>query len=325
MRIICLIPVLLFAMFQTSFSQGVPVVVVQKKGAATDTVLLGRTDTALRLQVKGAAAGSEYQIPLDDVSEVRFAMPASLAQAQEALNQNQWEKAATIIRPVVVPTLPYLDLPNNNGLPLAMVLADTLRRANKLEDALFFYDKLRLLPRSAESQRAALWAASCHSALNRSEQASKILQTMDAPKRDSELFAQYQIVRAQVRMAGKDYLAALDDLSQALAFSRMESELYPDAMFLTAQCYEALAATNAVSTRIVQLTLPATNRVSATAAAAAITNAPQSLTANSNYVIVAQSIYQEIVTKFPNTPAALKSQPKLPPPVATEKKKTESN
>lgn len=322
MKPFCLITALLLSMFSASLGQGVPVIVVQKKGASAETALLGRTDSALRLQVKGAAAGSEYQISLDDVSEVRFVFPASLAQAQEALNQNQWERAATIMRPVVVPLLPYLDLPNNNGVSLAMVLADTLRAANKLEDALLFYDKMRMLPRTTEAQRAAIWAASCHASLNRSEPALRILQTMEAPKRDSELFAQYQTVRAQVKMAGKDYLSALDDLSQALAFSRMESELYPDAMFLTAQCYEALAVTNVFSTRLVQWTLPSTNRVTT---AAATTNVLQSLTANSNYVTVAQSIYRDIVTRFPNTPAAQKSQPKLPPPSATDAKKPESN
>jgi hypothetical protein len=125
-----------------------------------------------------------------------------------------------------------------------------------------------------------------------------------------------------VRFAIKDYPAALDEISQTLAFARIESEIYPEALYLSAQCYEALATTNAFATRLVQLTLPGTNR---TVAVTANVSATQGLTANSNYVSVAKSIYQEIVTRYPNSPAAQKSQPKLPPPAATATNQTSSS
>jgi hypothetical protein len=315
----------LFALFlsDTVHAQtSVPVVLVLKKGGSSEAVLVGKTDNGLRLQPKGATAG-EYQISFDQVTEIRFVFPETLGQIQEALNRNQWDRAAAMMKPVAAPLLFYLDLPANNGVAFVMVLADSLRRANKPEEALSYYDRLRMLPRSPESMRAAIWTAHCHVALNRADAAWKILQSMEPPKRDSDLFPLYQLVRAQVRQGQKDFVAALDEIAQGIAFSRMESESYPESLFLAAQCYETLAATNAANTGLIFKTIPSTNRV--VAAAAVTTNVTLSLTANSNYVAVAQGMYQEIVTRFPETIFAQRSQSKLPPPVATQTNKPTAN
>ena len=322
MRTICLIPILLVAMIQTSFGQGVPVVLGQKKGGSIETLLLGRTDTALRLQVKDAPAGNEYVLALDQIDQIRFVIPETVNQAQDALNQGQWERAATILKPIIDPMLPYLDLPNSNAVPLVMLLAETLRRAGKFEDALAYFEKMRFLPPPADSVRASVWAAYCHAALGRSDAAWKILQATDPPKRDSEHFALYQFVSAQVRFSAKDYLAALDEVSQLLAVARLESDLYSDSLFLAAQCYEWLGNTNEVTTRIVQLTKPGTNRAAVVKANVIVY---RSLTGNTNYVNVAKTIYQEIVSKYPTTSVALKSQLKLPSTNATPAKAATTN
>jgi tetratricopeptide (TPR) repeat protein len=296
-------------------------VLVLTKGGTSEAVLVGKSDAGLKLRPPGGAAG-EYQLPFDQVSEVRFTFPETVNQAQTAFSQGQFEQTATLLRPVVTPILPYLDLPGNNALPISFWFGDTLRRANKLDEALTVYDAVRTTAKGADATRGAVWTAHCHAALGRTEQALRVLDLAGAVKRDSDLFPLCQMVRAQVRFAAKDPLAALDDVSQALAFARIESELYPDSLFLAAQCYEALGATNTVNTRLVQLTLPSTNR---TVAATATTNVVFGLTGNTNYANVARSIYQEIVTKYPNSSAAQKSQPKLPPPGASATNKTEAS
>jgi tetratricopeptide (TPR) repeat protein len=302
-------------------SPGVPVVLVLTKGGTSEAMLVGKSDTAVKLRPPGGAAG-EYQIPFDQITEVRFTFPETVTQAQAAFSQGQFEQAAALLRPIVTPMLPYLDLPGNNALPIVFWFGDTLRRANKLDEALTVYDAVRTTAKAPDSTRGAVWAAHCHAALGRTDQALRVLDLAGQVKRDSDLFPLCQMVRAQARFAAKDTLAALDDVAQALAFARIESELYPDSLFLAAQCYEVLGATNAMSTRLVQLTIPGTNR---TVAVAANTNVVFGLTGNTNYANVARSIYQEIVTKYPNSSAAQKSQPKLPPPSASATNKTEAS
>ena len=301
---------LLFLFAALSHAQ-VPVVLVLKKGGTSEGVLMGKTDAGVRLQPKGATAG-EYQLSFDQITEFRFVYPESIAQAQEALNQNQHDRVAAILKPIATPLLPYLDLPNNNGLLLVMTLADSLRRTGKFEEALNYFEKLRALPKSPDSIRAGVWAAHCHAVLGRTDAAWKLLQTIDPPKRDQELFGQNQLVRAQVRFAQKDYLAALDEVSLGIACSRMESELFPESLFLAGQCYEALADTNVLhsalqSTRLAQATVPSTNRVQT----AVVTNVIPASSSATNYAAVAQSIYREIVTGFSNTAWAARSLSKL--------------
>jgi tetratricopeptide (TPR) repeat protein len=290
----------------------VPVVLILKKGGASEAVLVGKTDTGVRLQAKGAAAG-EYQLTFDQITEFRFVFPETVAQAQEALQQGQFDRAAALLKPVAAPLLGYLDLPHNNAVPLVMVLADSLRRADKAEEALAYFDRVRVSAKSPDAARATVWAAHCHVALHRADEAWKALQSVPPLKRDNEWFGLQQLVRARVRFAQNDFLAALDEVSLGIAGSRMESESFPESLLLAAQCYERLADTEAVlsalgATRLAQATLPGTNRVAA-AAGTNVLSAPLVVT---NYPQVAQAIYREIATDFPNTVWARQSRSKLP-------------
>lgn len=335
MKTLCLIPFLVAALHGTSDGQGLPVVIVMKKGGAQEVVLVGRTDNGVRLQPKGAGGG-DYVVTFDQIDEVRFVLPSGLNRAQDAWNQGQWDLVATILRPVVTPLVPYLDLPKNNGVTLARYLADALRRAGKFDEALAYYDRMRLQAAADDAAQAGIWTAHCHVMANRLDPAWKTVQSVKVPKGNDELQALAQYVRAQVRFAQKDYLATLDEVARGISFSRMESESYPEMLFLAAQCYEALGGTNvtvaaAQKSGLFQFTLGNTNLAQVTRLD---TNAPpvmsatppvaptfQGVLGHTNYPAVALGIYREIATNFPNTVWAQRSQTRissLAPAPATE-------
>lgn len=335
MRTLCAISLLMAALHGTSIGQGLPVVVVLKKGGAQEVVLVGRTDNGVRLQPKGAGGG-DYVATFDQIDEVRFVLPSGLNRAQDAWNQSQWDLVATILRPVVAPLVPYLDLPNNNAVTLATYLADALRRAGKFDEALAYYDRMRLLATASAAAQAGIWTAHCHVMANRTDQAWKTVQSVNVPKDNDELQALAQYVRAQVRFAQKDYLATIDEVARGISFSRMESESYPEMLFLAAQCYEMLGGTNvtvaaAQKSGLSQFTLGNTNlalitRLTTNAPPVASATPPvpptfQGVLGNTNYPTVALEMYREIATNFPTTVWAQRSQARissLAPAPATE-------
>ena len=273
------------ALSQTS---GLLVRVRNSKGDETEMVLLGKTDKNLRMQVKGSTA--ETAIALNQIVGLEFIMPANWEQAQQELDAGQFEKAAAMMGAGIMPLLDYLDLPNSNAPSLVMKHADLLRYANKLDEAAVLYNKLRMLPEFPQAAQSMMWAAYCLAAQGKTDEATKILATITPFNRDHELFGVERLIHARLHLAKKDYRSTLDEVAQVIAFSRMESDSFPESLFISAECYEALGG-NA------QATPESKNQ---TAAANA-----------TDYNKVAQSIYQEIVKNFTNTPWAKKSQLKV--------------
>ncbi len=259
------------------------------KGDNTEMVLLGRTDKNLRMQVKGSTA--EIAIALNQISELRFIMPETTwKQAQQEIDSAQFEKAAVMMGPSIMPLLNYLDLPNNNAASLLMDHADLLRHANKLDEAAVLYNKLRMLPESQQTTRAMMWTIYCLAAQSKTDEAEKMLKTFEPFARDHELFGVERLVHARLDLAKKDYRSTLDEVSQVIAFSRIESDSFPESLFISAECYEALSATAPVTPET-KNSAPTVNPI--------------------DYHKVAQNIYQEITKNFANTPWAKKSQLKV--------------
>ncbi len=274
-------------------SAGVPVTFRMKGGKESEMVLLGREGDRLLMHMKGAET-AKTKMEISKILETRFVYPATVKQAEQAYNQNQLDKAAFLLEPTVNSWLPYLDLPANNAVPLVMTLADIFRHTNKVKEAQDLFSKVSKLSKSTDTVRATMWVAYCHAAQDQVEEAAKILETMEPPERGSEQFSMAQLIRARLQLSKKNYHAALEEITQGIAFPRIESDLFPECLFISAECYAAIAATQ-------QTSQPSSEN----------TGGVQLILGSTNLTQVAQNLYLEIATNFPDTPWAKKSQSKI--------------
>ena len=277
-------------------STGLPVKVRQKDNKQSNMILLKRVEKGLQLQRKGA--DEILDLPLSDISAIEFVLPDSWGQAQKLVKQNQFEKAAVELKPIITPLLSYLDLPNSDAALFAMNFADILRQADQWSEAADIYSKIRSVDGSPQATDATLWMAYCLVNQGKLEETTHILKSHTTLKHADPLFGLEYLVRAKVSFAQQHYDVAIDEIAQVIAFSRIEAEWYAESLFISAGCYEALDDKKNAS--------------------------PSSETEgtddkkNDKKVVktkkeVAQSIYQELSRGFPNSPWTKKSQSKITP------------
>jgi hypothetical protein len=284
-------------------STALPVIVQTQAAKASEYNLLGKTpDRKLILQPKGTTSG-ELTLPANQIVEMNFIYPPKYRDAQQALYLGELEKAIPILNPIVTPRLAYLDLPCvKNLIPVVLTFADTYRRVNKFNEAIALYEKVRMLPKSVSTIRATILISYCLAEQNKTDQAAKMLANNEPLKRDHELYYLERFARARIKLAEKDFRGSLDDIGQVTSALRIEHELYPESLWLTAQSYEALAQFEASQPSPV---LTAADTVAVTARTV-------------DYKKVAGSIYLEITKNYPGSYWAKKSLPKAPAaPVAT--------
>jgi hypothetical protein len=264
-------------------SPSLPVTVRIKKGDASDFILLGRTARELRLQPP--AGGGQVLLPVDNVAEVRFDLPPAYANVRPAYNAGRWPQVVSILRPIVTPMLPYLDLPNNNAVPLVLVVADSLRRSGDFSGAYDWLQPLTALPNAAQRQTGLVWSAYCKTLLHQGDNALSLLDKAGELGPGNRLFPLERLVRASVALDKKDYASAIDAAAQSTAFSPIESEWYPQTLYVSAESYRHMAETSAEE---------------------------QPLSTN-GYRNIATSLYKEIADLFPDSTWAKASRDHVQP------------
>lgn len=274
---------------QALHAQGLQVAIRGVRNDVSDYTLVGRADRMLRVMPKGKGSG-EMLLNVKDIVEVRFALPPALTQAMQAYSGGLYDQAAALMRPIAMPLMPYLDLPNTNAIAIVMAYADILRSGRKYDDAFAIYEKLKVLPKSPTTLRASILSAQCLASTGKLEAAQKALDANEPIKRENELFPVDRMVRAQVHLLNKEYQTSIDEIAQVIACSRIDSEWYPESLYITAQCYEGLGA---------------------------MTNIVSSVGGSNTFNEVSLTIYKELTKNFPKSTWAQKSKPKVVVPVST--------
>jgi tetratricopeptide (TPR) repeat protein len=222
-----------------------------------EVTFLGRQENMILMQ--GTQLGS-VAIQLDKAKILRceFDLDFDRLAVSTALQNNDWASAVRVMTPVIRSALPYLDVPDNNGLELAMELglymmnsaALELRNAADSNAVVRAHRQYEVAYAIFKSAGRADWSTDCRLAVlkgcrallkqNKVEQAVVDFETVDEPDAEDVSFGHYWLVRGEIHFIKGQIREALEAACKSIVLANKDVETFPDALMLSAFCYNKL-------------------------------------------------------------------------------------
>ena len=233
-------------------------------------LLMGRTADGRMVCRDLKPPGTVWRLKPAEVSRIRFDFKYDRALVAKLRRSGRWTQAAMVMGKAVIPALPSLDIPHNNGIGLAMRTGNYLTRGGDLKSgfslapaarkagaaefkyALAIFQKVAAAEWSERAAEAQMRACMCLVFLGRTEEAEETFEAIAEPEVDGDEYGVYQLARAycwaakaKAREAADEKRAAEWRLAVEAAvhssdFASKDINTFPSALLLTAQCYEEL-------------------------------------------------------------------------------------
>lgn len=195
-------------------------------------------------------------MPVAQVESVDFRVAFDETAYQRALLARNWAAAAGTLLPAVTPLIPFLDLKDNNGAEMASACgvamikaADAAARAKAAEAEKIkaaYLDACRIFRAVADSdsfagaEAARIRAALCLVLAGDSRGAAKELEAAREPEVGDAAFGLYWYTQSRLRLAAGDARGGMRAAVKSLSFENKDIDVFPDALLLSARCYEEL-------------------------------------------------------------------------------------
>ncbi len=226
---------------------------VEKDDEPKEIFILGRRDPELLYRAPNSPPGVSAGLAFNKIRGVEFMMQFDEARMYGHVRSNQWLQAAQVILPFVTPTLPYLDLPNNNAMDPALQsgiqllrAADLARRAGATNAPAFYQAAQRIFAAAGKAEwhpgfeGARARVVLCLIRQEQMEEARKAFADLREPDLGDQAFGVYWLVAGELRFAEGNLNAAMDAAIRSVSFENKDIDCFPDALQLTARLYEEL-------------------------------------------------------------------------------------
>lgn len=229
-----------------------------QSGERLDVLFVGRDGDRILYRRHDSAAGASAAMAVEQIFAGEFEVDVDEVLVNTALRDKKWDSAAQMLLGRVGPTLPYLDVPDNNAVDPALQAGGLLMRLAReagrktgekaeKESARYYqaaYNVFRSVGRSSDwhpfGESGAIRAVLCQIALGKLDDAQKALDPMRVPGRGDGSFGIYSLAQAKLRHARGDARAALDQLIPSILYENKDVAVFPEALMLAAQCYEEI-------------------------------------------------------------------------------------
>jgi len=272
--------------------QDVPArIALKDHSGAIDVLLTGRRGSVLHARLGENATGSiTYEVA--DVRRLTIAIPQeALRHAEAAAAAGNIGDAVRRMRVVIQPIIPYLDLPVEGAIAPALRYAEFLRREKSWAAAISVYRSLNGNPDRAIREQAVGWLAYCHVRNQQAKEAQSFLDTFKVEDPRHAGFIPGTIAASYVKASVGDDEAALDLAARAASLSRIDHELYPEAVFLAAGSYLRLSEKAAAQPVLKDVVIKKTGSE----------EPPPPAMLPVEFLEVASNLYQRIVQLFPSS------------------------
>ena len=229
------------------------------KRKAVDVTLVGR-DRANLVTAPDESGQRGGRIPTATIAAVDFALEYDRFEVTRAMAKNDWPKAIRILREVYEPTDLYLDLPENNAAEGALDLGTTMMKfarrtargakdADERAKASQQYDAAyRVFQACSKAEWSSVGALGilkgCRCLLavdaEKAKTARRRVEEMEEPTPGDDSYGHYWLLKAELAPLGGDVTNAMDAAVKSVCFENKDVETFPDALMLTADCYERL-------------------------------------------------------------------------------------
>jgi hypothetical protein len=245
----------------TVYKASSPVTVYLRVDDKTSEItLVGRTDKVITYVEGKSGVGSRKQLEISKVQSAYFSFKYNYIKVLRHTQRLEWSAAVRIMLPILQPTLPYLDLPNNNALERVLEVGDYMMRSAEQTLRSEGYDDAEAQTKAKEMYKAAYhlfqyagrgnWSAAglvgllksykCLVALDKPKTAERFFERLPDPAPGDRAYGLYWLLKAELEWVKKDYRAAMQAAVNSLCFENKDIDTFPDALLLSAQCYEEM-------------------------------------------------------------------------------------
>ena len=221
-------------------------------------LLLGRKEDKLLYTYADSTHRAVATIDAADVRSVDIRVEYDRGDLEKYIRKQEWAQAGALLFRVVYPLLPFLDLKGNNMLPLALRAANYMMAAGAVkshggwtkqerETARREYLAARVILSGASravwsslSVEARLKEAICLVMLEDIDEADRLLEATEVPYPADANYGLYRLARSRLLVARGEFQDGIEEAVQSLLFETKDLGTFPDALLLSAHCYEAL-------------------------------------------------------------------------------------
>lgn len=229
------------------------------KPSSSRVVLVGREGGALRTSPEQGEV-IPGRIPVATVVAVDFDVDYDRFEVSKAMAKGEWGKAVGILRKAYTPFFPYLDVPENNVLEGSMDLGVTMFKCARatMRTAASDEERAQALQQYAAAEGVfnacakAKWSdlgtlallRACHCMVlidaEKARRAGRVVDALDEPSPGDETYGYYWLLKAELARIAGNVTNELDAAVKSLAFENKDVETFPDALMLSADCYQKL-------------------------------------------------------------------------------------
>ena len=229
---------------------------IGKEGAGFNVELVGRKGNDIYYRGQGASQAEGYMnVNLKNIVRSKFEFKYDEQEVFKCANERRWADAANIIIKVIAPAIPYMDFSSNNVVEPALEAAGYLLKAgmnsqqmggesNEKLAAAFYTQASKILQQAGRlswfegAYTAQLKSIQCLTMMGKVDSAADELNKMVVCEEvyDNN-YGLYWLVQATILYKQKSYYEALEAAIKSLVFQNKDTETFPDALLLSANCY----------------------------------------------------------------------------------------
>ena len=221
--------------------------------------IVGRKDDSLIFTESDTGVGTRLALDTKRMTSTWFDFKYDRADVYLLVRQRSWNKAVKLLLPVIKPTFPYLDLIGNNAVEPAFDLANYMMKgaekrrllANDDEaqlalvkkqyaSAYAVYKYIENAAWSPLAEMAALKRVQCLLELEKPKTAARLFEGLQDPQVGDRAYGLYWLLAARIHVEHGRFTEAMDASVKSVCFETKDIETFPDALLVSAQCYEEL-------------------------------------------------------------------------------------
>lgn len=224
-------------------AQGVRAKVAFGTQRASGYDLLGRKGDKISMSPIGV--GGLVSMSVSSITSLEIDPPKALNEAIFLMGQKKEADAIARLKQLARELTPYIEVPNNNAVDLICDAVDLLRSAERWPEAMEMLAAIKNPGAGSNAPRVDLLRAYCYTAMGKTLEAETVLKKAKQPERGDPLYAVAKIVESRVQLTVSNINQALDIIAQAIVDTPIESEYYPECLFVAGSCYHALVGQGA--------------------------------------------------------------------------------
>lgn len=230
---------------------------VYSDGKDKTMVFTGIGDGFVMVGTDGSAA-PPAKLEFEKIERVDFLFELDRFALARAVRKSDWATAIRLLGKALNPALPYLAIPENNAAEDALDLGTYMIRSaektsraattdeqratakKRYEAAIEVFKQVAKADWCSAGQLGVLKGCRCQLAIGKPKTARYYVDQMEEPQPGDAAYGHYWLVRGEIDAVNGDFRSAMDAAVKSICFESKDVETFPDALMLSARCYEEL-------------------------------------------------------------------------------------